>query len=193
MCIYFHFYSASKPAGLAALKQVYEFAVSQEYYPLFVSEFAERGQDYYRATLSRTLDGGWQFGRLRSLRTIRFEGALGWPDLDASPAVGSLRELPQGRYATFLPESNNQIHFRAAPPERPHLCWSNARVTSLSHEGRRLTFTLSGHVAVRAAVAGCPDAVITADGKPVAVTQREGVASIALGGKESGRVVAECR
>jgi uncharacterized protein (TIGR01370 family) len=190
--IYYHFYSAAKPGGLTALKQVYDWAVAQDVLPLYLSEYAERAEDFYRATLARTLDGGWRWKGLRSLRTIRIEDALGWPE--PSPTLASLRQLPQGRYATFVAEGDAmEVHFRPEAPRLPHLAWANARVTRVTQQGARLVVDLSGHVPLKAGVAECPAAVVKAFGHSVRVTERQGLAEFALRSHTSGRVVVECR
>jgi uncharacterized protein (TIGR01370 family) len=191
IALYYHFYAASKAAGLTALRQVYDWAAGEEVFPLYLSEFAERVEDFYRATLARTLDGGWRWKGLRSLRTIRVPEALGWPDLEASPDLASVRDLPQGRYATLLPGDVGEVRFRPEPPDQPHLEWSNARVLDERRSGRELTLHLKGHVPVRAAVAGCNRARVTAAGTPVSTNQHDGRTLIALSTRES-RVVVLC-
>jgi uncharacterized protein (TIGR01370 family) len=189
--LYYHFYAVSKAGGLTALHQVYDWAAGEEVFPLYLSEFAERVEDFYRATLARTLDGGWRWKGLRSLRTFRVPEALGWPDLEASPDLASVRELPQGRYATLLPGDGAEVRFRAQAPDQPHLEWSNARVLTARHSGRELTLHFKGHVPVRAAVAGCGRARVTAAGNLVSTNQHEGRTIIALSTRES-RVVVSC-
>jgi polysaccharide biosynthesis protein PelA len=53
--IYYHTYSASKPASIAALKEVYDWAVSQPLYPMFVSTFIQKVRDFDATYIARAV------------------------------------------------------------------------------------------------------------------------------------------
>ena len=55
--IYYHTYSASKPASLKALKKVYDWALSQPVLPLHASAYARKVLDFNEQTLAR--EGEW--------------------------------------------------------------------------------------------------------------------------------------
>jgi hypothetical protein len=192
IAIHHHFYSGAKPAGLAALRTVYDWALAEESLPISLAEYAQKVQGFRRATLARTLDGGWELRHLGPLRTIRFDAALGWPDLEASPDVIGLRELPQGRYLTVRDGESVRVKFRAQPPARPYLEWANGRVAAWARQDATVTLRLVGELPLRAALGACSGARATADGRPLAVTQRQDTAHLVFAGKESGHVVVTC-
>jgi hypothetical protein len=190
--LYYHFYSGSKPAGLSALRTVYDWSLEQEIIPLPLSDYAQKVNDFDRATLARTLDGGWEVRRLQSLRTVRFDDRLGWPDLAASADVTSVRAIAQGRYASFVPGERVHIRFRPEPPSVPHLVWANGVVTAQQRRGGELTLRLSGHVPLRALVAGCASGPPRVSAPKVQVTIQGAGAELGFVGKESGDVVLSC-
>lgn len=145
--IYYHVYSASKPAALKALKKVYDWALAQPLHPVRTTEFITKVQDFHDYAIAR--DGeGW---RLRSsngaLRTVRLPPALGQPQPAASRAVAGWRQGNEGNYvhlsgpAAFL-QTGNQ------PAAAPYLFEANARLADwqVQEGGRRVQFKLQGHV-----------------------------------------------
>ncbi len=192
--IYYHFYSAAKPAGLTALKQIHEWVMTQDTLPGHLIDYAQRVQDFFRATAARTLDGGWRYRGLKGLRTVRFDSRLGWPDLAASPDVLQVDERARGgaRYASFRSGDDLTIHFKPAAPTEPHLAWANARVVESTREPGRITARFSPLVPLRAAFSGCAGARAQIEGKNATVSNRDGVAILTTRGKEAGRVVITC-
>jgi len=152
--IYYHTYSASKPAALKALKKVYDWALAQPLHPVRTSEFITKVQDFYDYAMAR--DGaGW---RLRSstgaLRTVRLPQALGLPQPATSQGVAGWRQGIEGAYvhlsgpAAWLQTANREA-------STPHLHDANARLIDWQAEGdgRRVQFTLQGHVPLEFALA----------------------------------------
>ena len=68
--IYYHTYSASKAAGLKALKKVYDWALSQPLHPVRTSEFIRKVQDFHTYAIAREGDG-WRVRGAGQLRTLR--------------------------------------------------------------------------------------------------------------------------
>ena len=101
--IYYHFYSGTKPAAIAALHEVYRWALAQQTFPVHASEMAARVEGFQRATLARRWDGAWELRGLGALHTVRLDRRLGRPDLAASTGVTGVTELPQGRYVALDP------------------------------------------------------------------------------------------
>lgn len=166
--IYYHFYSGSKPASLKALHEVYRWALDQETLPVWVSDYSAKVEDFERLTLARRLDGGWQIRGLGALRTLRLDPGLGWPDLEHSQGVASVRDLPQGRYVSFGGDSVALLHLTPQRPETPYLEQANATVLRWQPQGESpvqsqghtsepsIRLRLQGRVPVHVAIAGAP-------------------------------------
>lgn len=189
--IYYHFYSGTKPAAITALDEVYRWALAQETRPAWVSEVYRGVRDFHRATLARRLDGAWELRGLVSLRTVRLDRRLGWPDLERSPDVVGVRELPQGRYVALAGGAQQTLALTDQAPALPHLVSSNAGVVSWRRRGRAVSLRLGGHVPVRALVAGCREPALTGPGARV-TTDRAG-AHLTFTAADTGERTLTCR
>ena len=193
--IYYHFYSGSKPAALMALREIHDWSLAQEIIPIWLSDYARKVEEFQRATLARTLDGGWEMRGLASLRTVRFDERLGWPDLPASPDVTVVRAIPQGRYASFGTGERVRMRFRVEPPQVPYLVWTNGQVQQQQRQGGVLKLRLAGEVALRAAVAGCAGGAPKVTARKVQVSRVEArpeQTELSWKSKESGDVLVSC-
>jgi polysaccharide biosynthesis protein PelA len=190
--LYYHFYSGAKPAGVAALRTVHDWALAQEIIPIRLSDYAVKVIDFQRATLARTLEGGWELRRLSSLRTVRFDERLGWPVLEGDSPVVVVRGLPQGRYASFAPAERVQIRFRPEPPQVPYLVWANGQAIAQQRGSGELKLRVVGEVPLRMALAGCPRGApaVAADG--IQLSGGAAQVEVTFAGKESGDVVVTC-
>ena len=88
------------------------------------------------------------------LRTVRVPPELGWPDLERSADVCSVREVDVGRFVSFVPKSEVSLRFTDRLQARPHVRRCNARVTRWVYEDSRVRFALKGHLPVILVVAG---------------------------------------
>jgi len=162
--IYYHTYSASKPAALKALKKVYDWALAQPLHPVRTSEFIAKVQDFYDYAMAR--DGaGW---RLRSsngaLRTVRLPQSLGLAQPAVSQGVAGWRQGGEGSYvhlsgpAAWLQTDNGKTN-------TPYLHDANARLADwqADADGRRVQFTLQGHVPLEFALANTQSCQVRAN------------------------------
>lgn len=146
--IYYHTYSASKPAALKALHKVYDWALAQPLHPVHASEFVRKVQDFYDFAIARDGDG-WRLRGAGALRTLRLPPALGLPDIDASSAIAGWRPGIEGAYL-HLSGGAATLRTRTAPAPstHPYLYEANARLQSwqASADGLRTELRLQGHV-----------------------------------------------
>ena len=150
--IYYHFYSATKTASLAALDRVYRWALSRRLYPVFASEYIQRVLDFRHAVVARSAQG-WRVRGLGTLRTLRAPAALGAP---AGPAVAGYATHAGQTYA-ILASDDVELRYAAAP-HGPQLEGANARLVAFERRGRDLRLSLAGHVPLEfsfAGAAGC--------------------------------------
>ena len=78
--VYYHFYSATKRASLAALNKVYRWALSQPVFNIYVSEFFNIAQDFNHITLAQNANQ-WIIKTNGALRELRIFKTMGYPDL----------------------------------------------------------------------------------------------------------------
>jgi hypothetical protein len=209
--IYYHFYSGTKAASVTALHEVYAWALSQENFPMWVSEYVEKVKGFQQASVARRLDGGWLLRDFGALRTVRLPAALDWPDLERSPDVAGKRELPQGRYVALVaPAAPEALRTLAGPApaagaagaaSAPYLESANAAVVSLRRAGGELWLGLRGHVPVEATLAGCragqsPVIADLAGGPaphPVAGPTAGGARALRFEANQTGEIHVVCR
>jgi polysaccharide biosynthesis protein PelA len=97
--IYYHFYSASKPASLAALHKVYRWALTQPLTHVYASQYIRKVLDFENMTLARDLSSGDLLVRSgRDLRTLRLPPNAAVPSLRASSGVAGVAAGPSGQY-----------------------------------------------------------------------------------------------
>jgi hypothetical protein len=138
---YYHFYSGSK---LASLEEIYDWCLTQETFPIHASDYCRRVDGFYRATLSRHLDGNWKVRGLNALRTVRLPPALGWPNLALTDDVTCVRDLPQGRYVSVLGKDTVTIPLTLIAPTVPYLRSSNARIVEFERQELGFRAVLDG-------------------------------------------------
>ena len=179
--IYYHTYSASKPAALRALHKVYDWALAQPLYPVQASDFVTKVQDFFDYAIAR--DGnGW---RLRSsngaLRTVRLPAALGLPQLSASRAIAGWRQGSEGSYV-HLSGPAALLQTSQQPDTTPYLSEANARLTEWQAQdgGRRVQFKLQGHVPLEFALANAQTCQVRANQRPLTALRPAAQAPVAV-------------
>ncbi len=125
--IYYHFYSATKPASIRALHEVYAWALGQEVLPIYLSEYSRRVRDFHHAWIYRDLDDNWVVGDMGALRTIRLPDSMGYPDPIEPGSVAGWRTLNSDRYLHTL---GDHAHFSlaATPAQKVSLVSANAHI-----------------------------------------------------------------
>jgi polysaccharide biosynthesis protein PelA len=146
--IYYHFYTGTKISAIKALRDVYEWTLTQDVYPLYVSDFSIKVPDYRQAGVARYLSGEWKLSRLGNVRSIRLLGKAHWPQLQDSQGVVGTRQLHDGIYVHT--DGSDSVRFRLVD-EQPadfHLVSSNGRVVRWDKSPSGLTFRMVAEVPV---------------------------------------------
>ncbi|AVS61103.1 hypothetical protein C8241_04685 [Paracidovorax avenae] len=183
--IYYHVYSASKRAGLTALRKVYDWAMAQPLHPVFASEYIRKVRDFHTIAIARD-GGGWRVRGDGELRTLRLPGALGTPQLPASQGVAGYRGGSEGLYvhltggsawlrtdqASGMSGSTAEPASAAATGARPapYLLEANARIAdwSVAADGTRTDFRLQGHAPLVFSLANARGCQVRADQRTIA-------------------------
>lgn len=177
--IYYHTYSASKPASLRALQKVYDWALAQTLHPVRVSDFITKVQDFFDYSLAQETKAGVTGWRLRGnghLRSVRLPSQLGLPDMAASQAVVGWHPSSEGAYVHLGGSSAWLMTHTTVPPPSdgpssalPYLYAANAKLSEWqsSHHGQRLHFALKGYVPLEFALAHVSGCKVLANQKPL--------------------------
>ena len=168
--IYYHVYSASKPASIAALHRVYQWAVAQPASRVFGSQYIRKVMDFEATTIARDHASGEMVVRTGAdLRTLRLPAAAPLPGLSGSGIAG----FTPGPAATYLTLSAAET--RIAPPTdnaapQVYVAEANGAIGELSRRPGELQFTLTvnGSGLGLLALASPADCSLSIDGKAVA-------------------------
>ncbi len=179
--LYYHTYSASKPAAIAALDTVYNWIMAQPIFPLYASEFSAATHDFDRLAMGRRVGDGPQTLRIASagiLQSLRWnEAGVRQIDWQGSDALAGAALHPHNADQAYLHLSNARVSIAmqagsTAQPEPPHIASSNARIAGWQREGKHLRFQLQGLMPVEFSLAGAKGCEVSANGKRLSALQR---------------------
>jgi polysaccharide biosynthesis protein PelA len=145
--IYYHTFSASKRASLAALHRVYGWALAQEAHPIHAAEYAAKVLDFNRMVIARK-DRGYLVRGEGALRTLRMPAGAGFPDFSSSRGVAGYADHEGERYV-HLAGSEATFALTNTPPHAAMLAFANGRIERLIRSRSSTTLTLQGHVPLK--------------------------------------------
>ncbi len=144
LSIYYHTYSASKPASLKALREVYDWALAQPVQPIYTSEYVRKVEDFYHGALARRGDA-WIWRGDGHLRTLRLPPELGLPDIPASRNVAGWAPAHDGVYV-HLAGHDALLATTPSPAPGPRLGDANGRIERLTAGPTSMRVSINGHV-----------------------------------------------
>ncbi len=193
IAVYWHFYSGTLPASLDALEQVYDWALMQQPFPLYISEYIPRIEGFYNTVITRRSDGRWQVRNASALRTLRADPALGWPDPACSENLAGFRDLPQGRYL-HLSAPAASICFSHQRPNAVYLDEANATIDHWRYlNAQKVALRLMGHENIRFTVVSGTPCRLERQGKSLRPVMTEQQQVFSINSKDSGDAVLVCR
>ncbi|MFC4158843.1 bifunctional glycoside hydrolase 114/ polysaccharide deacetylase family protein [Chitinimonas lacunae] len=163
--IYYHTYSASKPAAIEALHQVYRWAQKQQTLPLFASAYIDKVLDFNRLVIARHGEG-WRIRGDGALRTFRLPETLPAPDFSRSQGLAGWRVQTQGRYL-HLSDGRHAELLPAAQARPPYLHDANGRLTRWEREEGVVRLGLDAAVALEFALVQPPGCRLELNGRPL--------------------------
>ena len=166
--IYYHTYSASKPASLKALKRVYEWALDQSTMPVHASTYIRKVHDFNALTLARE-GQGWRIEGGNETRTLRIPARMGYPDLTRSENIVGWWDEGDIRYVHLADASSSLLVLADRPANRPWLARANGRVSATP-----TGWAFSGHQPLKLVLGGVERCSVKADGKPVLLQRSPG-------------------
>ncbi|KQM71267.1 hypothetical protein ASE76_08625 [Xylophilus sp. Leaf220] len=184
--IYYHVYSASKRAGLNALRKVYDWAQAQPLHPVFASEFIRKVQDFHTYAVARDGDG-WRVRGDGELRTLRMPAALGTPLPQASQGVAGYTAAAEGGTYVHLTGGAAWLQMRAgdaaapAAPQGPYLSDANARLAEWTvRDQGRTDFALKGYAPLAFGLANAGNCQVRANQRLLTPTRAASPATPAV-------------
>lgn len=166
--IYYHTYSATKEASLAALHRVYGWALAQPMAPVYASDYIRKVRDFHRLALARDARRGQPTWRVRGageLRTLRLPPATA-VDFDGSVAVAGVATGPAARYL-HLGGENAEVALGAGP-QRPFVREASGLLDAFERHPRGLRFALRAYGQAEFTLAAAGSCTVRVDGRTLA-------------------------
>ncbi|MDB4224012.1 endo alpha-1,4 polygalactosaminidase [Granulosicoccus sp.] len=146
--IYYHFYTGTKISAMKALRDVYDWSVSQDIYPIYGSEFARKVPDHRDVGVARYLTGEWKVARLGNIRSLRVLDSKYFPVLDKTQGIVGSRKLHDGVYIHTNGSDSVSFQTTLQRPKGVHLVSSNGRVEQWEKSYNGLALRIKGQVPV---------------------------------------------
>lgn len=148
IAIYYHMYSGTYPASLNALKSLYDYALSQDVTPMYLSEYAHRARTLYETSLGKTLNGQWLIVS-NSIRSIRVPKEFGTP---VSDDIVGFNDGVDGNYL-ILKKHHNLLSFtKAKEPQGVLLKNANGIVRKWQKNGNKVDFEIKSYIPLKFSV-----------------------------------------
>lgn len=164
--IYYHMYSGTYPSSLKSLLTIYDWALKQQFTPLFLSEYAKRARALYETGLAKTLEGKWQITST-GIRSIRLPSSLGIPVMKKSNIAG-WNSSNDGRYL-ILNTSKSIITLGKSTDHSVRLKSANGKLLQWQHNDNAIKWAISSHVPLIFELANVSECNITSN-KPLSRT-----------------------
>jgi len=144
MNVYYHYYSGEVAASLVSLKKVYEYALKQDIFPMFASEYAAMASDFFSIKMQLLPEGGYRILNQGFLRTIRFDDEKRNVYLTKSRGVIGFQHF-QGALYVFLDDGlQHDIYLTKAKPQKPYVARASFHVSHLRGNQSKVSFEKQG-------------------------------------------------
>ena len=157
--IHFHASAAASHGGIATIQRIYEWLLSQEILPVYATEYEAKVLAFRELVVGRHLDGAFQFFGGESLRTVRLPLSFALPDQSRSMGVVAIRDLPQGRYVSFIDGGERRLAVGADRLTQPYVIQTNGtirefKIVSDTEKEERIHLKLTSHAPIELELGG---------------------------------------
>ncbi|RJX75164.1 RNA-binding protein [Vibrio sinensis] len=145
-------YSATFPASLNALKQVYLWASTQPFTPLYLSEYAQRARSLYETGIAQTLSGEWQVTST-GVKSVRLPDELGYP---SGSDIAGWTQAEDGKYL-ILKQARSVFNGESQPSTELRLQNVNGAVMRWQQSNGTIDWAITTHMPLRMEIYGARD------------------------------------
>ena len=177
--VYYHVYSASKPASIVALHKVYDWVIAQPFTRVFPSQYAQKVLDFEATSIARDLLNDDLVVRSGpALRTLRLPLDAATPSIIDSSGIAGVSPGPSGNYLTLAAA---EVRLSNQPDRKKGIRLTDingtvsALVRNMDATGERLQFTVTANESIAFNLVQPTSCKVSADDRPVlarAGTQR---------------------
>jgi len=140
MNVYYHYYSAEREDSLDALKEVYDYVLTQDIIPIATSRYVSMVGGFLSGTIDRLDDGAWRFRDHGSCATVRISGTGKYPDLARSQNILGFTVWEDYTYVHLAGPEEATLYFMDIPPVKAYLVSSTVEISGADITAERATF-----------------------------------------------------
>ncbi|WP_447971626.1 bifunctional glycoside hydrolase 114/ polysaccharide deacetylase family protein [Nitrospira sp. M1] len=159
--IYYHTYSASKKASLAALHRVYSWAMTQANNPIYVSEYIRKVHDFNTIVIAKA-GASWKIRGTTHLKELRIPQTLGYPDSQNSQGIAGFSDHESDRYLHVTDTPEVRLTLTPTTPTLPYLHDTNGQILKWTHKGTTLQFTMKSYQPLEVSMGNTTKCTVTA-------------------------------
>ncbi len=191
--IYYHFYSGTKPEAIQALKEIYDYALSQPVTPLYLSDYAKRVQGQYYSVLLQPDENSYRWRGTRPPSTVRISQNQ-YPDLALSRGVAGYHDVGKVRFV-HLAGNDPMLVLASEPSPGPMLDSANAQLVSWQRSRKNgrwhIQMELHGYQTLDFALSGTSQCRVT--GTKLSQNTVNDLLHFRSNTQQAGRFEMECR
>jgi polysaccharide biosynthesis protein PelA len=191
--IYYHFYSATKRSSLRALTTVYDWALRQQTFKIYASDYINKVLDFNRLVIAK-IPNGWMLRGNTYLRELRIPKKWGVPDLFNSQNVIGFKAYLNSYYIHLGPAlqtrlilTNNKI------ATIPYLVSANGFVEGFSRHNNETIIKLKGYLPLKFALANVGQCQVSINDQKQQVSRGVQVSTFQLKDKRVAIVKVTCQ
>ena len=151
--IYYHYYGGERQASLQALKEVYQYALSQKIFPLFASDFSRIVDDFFKVEME-SIPGGFRIHNGGTLKTIRFDNESRNVDLEKSKGVIGFSHSQKSLYVSLDESLVHELFLAQSNAGRPFVEEASFDVKHFEGNRQHLHFAKRGWFMSEAVLGG---------------------------------------
>ncbi len=142
--VYYHFYSGEKEVSLKALKEVYDYVLTQKIIPIFTSHYAGVVEGFLSGKVRHLSDGGWEFSDYGRCRTVRIDDTTQYPDLARSQGIIGFTRWHDSMYIHLANTSHAVLYLTEKSPSGPYLREASTVLHDCNISNTKASFTTRG-------------------------------------------------
>ncbi|MBF0106802.1 MAG: hypothetical protein HQM16_15935 [Deltaproteobacteria bacterium] len=141
--IYYHYYSGENTAALIALKENYEYALSQEIFPIQTSAYPPIVHDFFDTKIFK-LPGGDLISNKGALRTIRYDNETRNVDMSRSTGVIGFKHYQGSLYVSLDETTQHRIFLTEKKQDHPYVIDASFDVKNFTDNNGTISFLKKG-------------------------------------------------
>lgn len=152
--VYYHFFSADRPAGLKAIQKIYAWCGQRPLRAMTAWEYAKLVRDSHATDIYQTGPSSWEMFNQGEHTAYRLPAGKGYPDLERSDGILGFNEV--GSWIYVQTDGSRRVRL-VLSPERPRSVYLKSSTAAIGFTRHGASATLEGKKwAANVELAGLP-------------------------------------